>query len=295
MKKTSLLGITLLLLQVVIFAQPLDMDMIRRIKEEGANRSGLDAIARQLTDVNGPRLTNSPGYKKALQWVESTTRSWGMVNARQEPWGVFGPGWSLERCYVAMRAPYYHNLIAVPLAWSMGTPGEIKAPVVVVDGDDTMAIKKAGSSLKGKIVLMADRDTLVMMPFKAPAKRLTDSALANTGDTFMETPEDMAEFLKYIADRQKQLSQLQAAGAVAVLYNGHYDDGTTYADGYDYKKRQQSRVPQISISKEDFLRMKRLVQGGVKVELELDVRTKLNAADLTASNVVAEIPVPIPI
>jgi len=290
MKLRSLPLFIFILLQVTAFAQPLDTEMIRRIKEEGTTRSGLDWIARQLTDVNGPRLTNSPGYRRALQWVESTTRSWGLSNPHAEPWGVFGPGWSLERCYVAMRAPYYHTLIAVPLAWSMGTPGEIKASVVVLDGDDSTAVPKAATSIKGKVVLMSDMDTSVRMPFKPAARRLTDSALVNTGDTFMESPEDMKSFVRYISNRQKQLAQLKAAGAAAVIFNGHYEDGTMEAEGYDYKKGQQSPVPQLSVSKEDFLRIRRLVNGGVNVELELDVRTRLVTSDLTASNVIAEIP-----
>jgi hypothetical protein len=172
----------------------------------------------------------------------------------------------------------------------MGTTGEVKATVMTIDGDDTAAVRKAGSSVKGKIILMADRDTVTWLPFKAPARRLTDSALLHTTDTYMESTEDMEEFKRYVLQRRTTLARLQAAGAVAILFNGNYDDGTVYADGYDYKQGTQSRLPQLYVSKEDFLRLKRLIQGGTKVELELDVRTRLTNTDLNAANVIAEIP-----
>ena len=43
-------------------------------------------IAHNLTDVCGPRLTNSPGYNRALDWVTQTLQAWGLQNAGREAW-----------------------------------------------------------------------------------------------------------------------------------------------------------------------------------------------------------------
>jgi len=282
----SLLGI---LIGEASVSQSLDTAMIRRIKEEATAHSQVTLIAHQLTDVSGPRLTNSTGYRKASQWVVEKVKSWGLTRAHTEPWGEFGPGWTLERCYAAMRIPYYAPLIAHPVAWSMGTQGEIKAPVVVISSLDLESIKQAGSTLKGKIVLFADSYSDLGMPFKPTAERMVDSVLRKLGDTYMEDPKDLDLMAVYFAQRRKALEQLQANGALAILFNGHGRDGTIYVDGYDYKKGMQLRIPQLVVSAEDLLRMKRLVEGGTKVELELDIRTKLNLDDIRASNVVAEI------
>ena len=34
-------------------------------------------IAHNITDVCGPRLTNSPGYNHALDWVTEICKKWG--------------------------------------------------------------------------------------------------------------------------------------------------------------------------------------------------------------------------
>ena len=46
-------------------ADKVDYEAIYRIKDEGFTRSRVMEIASYLTDVYGPRLTNSPGFRKA--------------------------------------------------------------------------------------------------------------------------------------------------------------------------------------------------------------------------------------
>lgn len=101
-----------------------DAAAIQKIKDEGMNRSKVMEYAFYLTDVNGPRLTASPGYTKAANWVKAELTKMGIENARLEPWGKFGTGWQQKHCYVAMSAPYYTPLIAHARAWTNSTPGK---------------------------------------------------------------------------------------------------------------------------------------------------------------------------
>src|SRR5688572_31753274 len=74
--------------------QPDPNDPIQRIKHEGMNRSQVMATLSYLSDVIGPRLTASPGMKRANEWTRDQLTKWGLQNAHLEPWGPFGRGWT---------------------------------------------------------------------------------------------------------------------------------------------------------------------------------------------------------
>src|SRR5688500_13686336 len=106
-----------------LFAQSekLDLNVLQQIRKEGLENSRVMDIVFQLTDVNGPRLTGSPGFMKAANYAKSELEKWGLSNAVIESWGEFGKGWTLERSYLAMKTPYYRPLIAFPKSWTSGT------------------------------------------------------------------------------------------------------------------------------------------------------------------------------
>lgn len=69
---------------------PVDLSVIHRIKAEAFENSKVMEHVFYLTDVHGPRLTGSPGYKEAGDWVVSRLTEYGLTNVREEPWGPFG-------------------------------------------------------------------------------------------------------------------------------------------------------------------------------------------------------------
>ncbi|HEY2350786.1 MAG TPA: hypothetical protein VGH64_17320, partial [Puia sp.] len=106
----------LLVLSTGVFAQTenLDLSMMAKIRDEGMNRSQVMEIVFNLTDANGPRLMESPGYFKAANWAKTKFAYWGLVNANLEAWGNWGKGWELEKYYLAMTSPYYKPVIGFP-------------------------------------------------------------------------------------------------------------------------------------------------------------------------------------
>ncbi|MCF2500329.1 hypothetical protein [Dyadobacter chenhuakuii] len=88
-----------------LFAQEMDQAAIAKIRKEGMENSKVKEIAHQLTDVSGPRLTNSPGFQRAAEWSVSELKKWGLQNSRIEDWGEFGKGWQVEKSYLAMTKP----------------------------------------------------------------------------------------------------------------------------------------------------------------------------------------------
>src|SRR5262245_56566489 len=76
--------------------EKVDLEMMKKIREEGMQRSQVMETLSWLTDVHGPRLTNSPQYIRAREWAKGKLTEWGLQNASLEAWGPFGRGWSLE-------------------------------------------------------------------------------------------------------------------------------------------------------------------------------------------------------
>src|SRR5262252_1145171 len=93
-------------------------DPIAKIRDEGLNRSQVMQTLSYLSDVIGPRLTASPGMKRANEWTRDTLTKWGLQNAHLEAWGPFGRGWTLKHFSAQVIAPQDIPLIAYPKAWS---------------------------------------------------------------------------------------------------------------------------------------------------------------------------------
>ena len=89
-----------LLVWPTLFAQaprePVHLDVIAKIKEEGQLRSKVMETVSYLTDVHGPRQPGSPITRRAGEWTKNRLTEWGLQNAHLESWGPFGRGWTLE-------------------------------------------------------------------------------------------------------------------------------------------------------------------------------------------------------
>jgi hypothetical protein len=270
----------------------MDSVMIRRIREEGLNHSQVRSIAHQLTDVAGPRLTNSPGFHRAADWVVQTLQEWGLAHAQKEAWGDFGLGWSVEKNYAAMKTPYYSSLLAYPAPWSGGTNGLVTAPVMLVEKNDSAYIAAHATEFKGKVLLFRSADSTLEGDFKAFATRYSDSDLVKLGDTYMFTAEMVRFILPQILKMMHVKQMIRESGPVAVLEMSRgARDGTVFVDGFGgYHRKDQPAIPDLIVGKEDYLRIQRILEGGAGVQVELDIRVKLADGDLQGHNVLGEIP-----
>jgi hypothetical protein len=130
-------------------AQP---DVLHQIKTEALQKSQAAALFDHLVNNIGPRLTGSPQHKAAADWSRQTLASFGIQNARLEPF-EFGRGWVLDGLVTEMVEPWYTPLIGYAEGWSAPTNGEVVgAPVFIGDksATDVAALKP---SLAGAIVL----------------------------------------------------------------------------------------------------------------------------------------------
>ncbi len=106
MKKIFLtFGLFFFVIAFAVAQETVDMQMMQKIKDEEKNNSQITMIAHNITDVCGPRLTNSPGYNCALDWITDICKKWGLQNAGREAWGEFGKGWRNEHWCVVFKDP----------------------------------------------------------------------------------------------------------------------------------------------------------------------------------------------
>ncbi len=140
--------------------EPVDLSVIHRIKAEALENSKVMEHVFYLSDVNGPRLTNSPGFRSAGAWVVKRLQEYGLTGVHQETWGPFGRGWNYTHFAGHMLEPAYAPLIGFPLAWSPGTSGPVQAEAIYAPLDNGRRISKSSrAKLRGKIVLsMKSRD-----------------------------------------------------------------------------------------------------------------------------------------
>src|ERR1700693_2615591 len=73
-----------------------DPSVIGKFHDEETQHSHVMEVMGYLTDVYGPRLTNSPNIWQAGAYTVKTLGSWGLANVHEETWGPFGRGWSNE-------------------------------------------------------------------------------------------------------------------------------------------------------------------------------------------------------
>jgi hypothetical protein len=149
-----------------------------------------------LTDVNGPRLTGSPGFRSAADWVVRSLASWGIAGAHLEPWGRFGRAWSVQRFELSLVEPGYARLDGVPKAWSRGTSGPVTGTLFAAplfpdreDRDDGLDLAKLAArihaytqtyqgKLKGRFVLL-DPARDLNLPKDTDAARYDDKKLGD--------------------------------------------------------------------------------------------------------------------
>ncbi|HEV8592233.1 MAG TPA: M28 family peptidase, partial [Pyrinomonadaceae bacterium] len=233
---------------------------IDRIKDEGINRSQVMQTLGYLSDVIGPRLTASPGMKRANDWTRDTLAKWGLENAHLESWGPFGRGWTLKKFYAMVDGPTAFPLIAYPKAWSPGTNTLIaqtpvdpkakkpKTPVVTLPANlnteysaevvhfnatNEAELEQYKGKLKGKIVLVGPIRE-VKAHFEPEGTRSTDKQLLDLADSpdpatiqrqGFNPPANFQQTQQFNAKRFRFLSE---EGAAVLIDAGRGDGGTIF-------------------------------------------------------------------
>lgn len=282
---------------LALAAEPVDLDAVARIRAEAFENSQAMEMVWHITDRLGPRLTGSPELKRAQEWARDTLAEYGLENARLEPWGEFGRGWTFEKVAVEMTHPTYMPMIAIPEAWTPGTNGVITGVPVLLDFDSVEEVEAFDEDLSGKIVLLGGPED-VETPFDPIATRHDEESLR---ELFMapipgarsDFADRIAEFRRRRAVQRATTDILREHGVAVVLERGSRrgDYGVfLVGSGGSRDIDAEPALPSVVVAPEHYNRVARLLQRGEKVEMSVEVKTTFHDDDLTGRNVIAEIP-----
>src|SRR5689334_17453234 len=73
-----------------------DFSVIEKIRAEGMERSKILDTFDYLVTTIGPRLTNSPAHRRAVEWTAQQMKAMGLADVHTEPF-QFGRGWTLNK------------------------------------------------------------------------------------------------------------------------------------------------------------------------------------------------------
>jgi hypothetical protein len=310
--KAALLGVTLLVCTLLVSlgaqsppsaapigvaAERVDLDAIYKIKDEGLQRSQVMDTIWYLTDVYGPRLTNSPNIRAAAAWATKRMGEWDLSQPRQEVWGSFGRGWANEKFIANVVTPQPFPLLAFARAWTPGTNGAVTADAVLAVVDRVEDFSKWQGKLRGKVVLAA-RPTTVNPLFTATGRRLTDQDLVDVQSQPVSAgrgrggapanPPPNPNF-----PRQRMAFYAQE-GAIVVLEpgSGRSDHGAILVQGPNQNRdpKEPLTAAQVVVASEHYNRIARLLERNMAVSIELNVQNRFVDDTLDAFNVLADIP-----
>jgi hypothetical protein len=279
-------------------AERVDLDAIYKIKDEGFARSQVMDIMSWLTDVYGPRLTNSPGFRRAGDWAVKEMTSWGLVNVRLQPFGPFGRGWANDKFYMMATTPGGSlPVIGYPQAWTSSTNGVVSGDAVFATLDTPEDLATWKGKLKGK-VLLATAMREVPALFEPQAQRYTAEQLRE-----LERETDSAGRggrggrggfpvgrggAPGFAQTRTQF--LKDEGVLAILTPGQGSGGTVFVGGGGSREpNAPDTIPGVTIAVEHYGRILRTVQKNQPVRIDLEVKNTFYD-DPTSFNVVGEIP-----
>jgi len=292
-----LLAIILFIASGNILAQEkVDLEMMHKIKSEGIVNSRIQDLSFHLTDYLGPRLSGSSNLRNARVWTAEKFREWGLSNVKIDSYGEFGRGWNVKKSYIALKDPYYAQIIGYPKAWTDGTNGPIDAEVMLLEISTEEDFNKYKGQLKGKVV-MTPANLQVNPAFEAEAKRWTDAELEERktinigGNSGRYTPEMLAQLRIQRVMDQKLTEFLLEEGVGLKITGTRGSFGTVFhTRAGSYSTDKKTTVPEIEIASEHYGRIYRLLKNGKTVRIEAEVEVEWLDDDYRGYNVLAEIP-----
>ena len=285
---------TILVAAPLSHAQRPDPDVLQAIREEGFRRSEALEIVSWLSDVYGPRVTGTPAIEAAGEWAADRMRSWGLRVSEER--FAYGRGWSLERFHAHMVEPQVMPIIGYPRAWTPGTSGTVSAEVVRVDVTSRDALERHRGRLRGKIVLaqeprdvgLLDGDLVLRMDdrlleeaARPPGRRSRQASSGGSGPRLQNHVQAffLEEGVAAVLDRGSDLARVGGAplGSGLVWPTQRTDGGTLFVGpGGSRAAGARAVVPAATIAVEHYNRMIRILEKGLPVTVEIDIRTRFH-------------------
>ena len=278
------------------------------INDAGMLHSHVMDFLSSVADVYGPRLTWSPGFRRAVAWARNKLDSMGLSGSHVESWEPLGRSWELRHYSANVTGPQVFPLFSYPKAWSPGI--DAKGDVILLDAKTDSALDTFKGKLRNKFVLFGSERPVELKADPA-VSRYTDTQLLELANADIQRPrrrrrrfEDNPDMRKRFELEYRKLEMLQSEGALAILTPGGFDGGsimvmsasvpsppdTPYANRIaSWSPRSPKILPQIAVGIEHFNRMARMLERGEKPTIDMQLDVTLGKAD-SGYNVIADFP-----
>jgi carboxypeptidase Q len=261
---------------------PTDDPVIKRMWEEGMeDGSQIFDLAQALLDSIGPRLTGTPGFAAAGDWLLSKYAAWG-IEAEKQVYGTWR-GWERGYTHIDLVSPRVRTLEGMMLAWSPGTAGPVEGEVIVPPNFTNTAEFEAWlPQVAGKMVAIT---------FPEPTCREDQSWIDHaTPETFDEMVLARNEARRAFAMSTRAMGQGSAqriadAGALATI-SGRWSAGWGVDKIFG---SPTDAIPGLHLSCEDYGLVARMAERGQSPRIRLDAQAEF-VGDVPSFNVVGTIP-----
>lgn len=275
-----------------------DLNVVHQIKAEAFNNSQVMDTMFYLCDVNGPRVSGSPGHKKAANFVKTRLTEHDITDVKFEDF-EFGRGWQHSKFAAHMIEPAYSEIIGFPLAWTPGTNGTVRGEAIHATLRTPADLEKWKGKLKGKIVLVDAPRTLEMSD-KPLGKRYASEDLAKIAEApepgaspFGGPPGGPPTTREQMTSFRDKLNQFLLDEGILVVIRTSYagDGGAVFgSSGGPFQKGKPVPPPSVVIAAENYNRIIRILEKKILVKLEFDIQAQFYDETTKAFNVIAEIP-----
>ncbi|MEO2159001.1 MAG: M20/M25/M40 family metallo-hydrolase [bacterium] len=291
----------------LVAPEPVDYQMVARIREEGFQRSQIIETLSYMTDVLGARLTNSRAMKRAQSWLVGELQSMGLANTQSIPFMEYGVSWDNVEFSLDMLTPDYQPMVGFPLAHTPGTGGSVELPVVIADVKNKSDLANFQGKLKGTAVLSSPPPTIDLERFSSGTPRRTTDELKAMDEEVLQQPVDLEGHFRTlypeVNEESGQLSPVERLkffekeGVALIMESNSGWPGAVRGfarpgakiDRWSQEATLNS-VPIVAVTPEHYNRMYRILLKGIPVHIETEIENRHGEAVESAHNIVAEIP-----
>jgi len=258
-----------------------DEKIIAEVRDHSEAMANLE----YLSDSIGARLTGSPQLKQANDWTREMFQKYGLANAHLEAWPV-ARSWTRGDARARIVTPTAHPLTIASAAWSPGTSGALRGPVVYFDAKTKDEFARFHGKLRGAIVIYqepkslspaapSDRYDEIERPLQQPPPRYGEPPLRDPYEAFLKAAKERTEFFK-------------SEGVVAILRDSNKPHGLLNMTDVSLERFSVGVIPTAFITGEGYRMIFRLLKHG-PVQVEMEMTNSFGEKPLDAYNTVAEI------
>lgn len=258
-----------------------DAQIIGEIREHSELMSNLE----YLSDAIGPRLTGTPQLKQANDWTAEMFKKYGLTNVHLEPYTI-AHAWTRGKAEARIIAPTEHPLTIAAAAWTPGTKGRVRGPVVYFDAKEPKDFAKFKGKLKGAIVITREPQPL------SPPKTINQNA--EIYHPMEEPPVPVGQparpdpYEKYLEAMKARYKFFKEEGVLATLSDSNKPHGLLNMTDFTPTPFEMGPLTGAFITGEGYRMIFRMLKKG-PVEVELNITNTLSKKPVEVNNTVAEI------